>query len=216
MVTKGIIYYSAGGPPPKVVQAVRDQLLTIGLPIVSATLEPTDFGTNVVVEGKKGYLTMFKQILAALEASTADIIFFCEHDVLYPKEHFDFTPTKEDTFYYNVNWWRVRKDGFAIRWRAEQVSGLCAYRTTAIEYYKNRINGFDPDNFDRKFEPMSYEGSEQWESSVPYVDIRHDNNLTYSKWNINHFRKKDTAVGLSESTIDKIPGWSITREDIYG
>ena len=51
---------------------------------------------------------MITQILTALENSTADIIFFTEHDVLYAKEHFDFTPPLNDVYYYNMNNYRWR------------------------------------------------------------------------------------------------------------
>ena len=51
---------------------------------------------------------MFKQILAGLEALDTDIVFFCEHDVLYYPSHFDFRPLKKDVIYYNTNVWKVR------------------------------------------------------------------------------------------------------------
>lgn len=215
MVSKGIIYYTGGGLPPKLDNLVRKQLLSIGLPIVSATLEPLDFGKNVVVDGKRGYLTMFKQILAALEASDADVIFHCEHDNLMHPSHFEFTPPREDTFYYDLNWWKIRSDGFAVHWDAEQVSGLCAYRKTLIGHYRKRIESFDPDNFDRKFEPMSGEGAVDWVAPYPSLDIRHNRNLTYNKWGIEHFRKKETALNFETSTLDRIPGWNLSLPEIY-
>lgn len=149
---------------------------------------------------------MFQQILACLEASKSDIIFFCEHDVLYPKEHFDFTPT-ERKFYYDLNWWKIRADGLAVHWDAVQVSGLVCFRDLAIGYYKDRIANFDPDNFDRKFEPTVETEYKTFWADRPHVDVRHETNLTYNKWKLEHFRKKDTAVNFESSTIDKIPGW---------
>lgn len=213
--SKGIIYYSGGGLDQKIAEAVRAQLLTIGLPIVSVTLEPLDFGKNIVIDGQKGYLTMFKQILTALENSDSDIIFHCEHDNLMHPSHFDFTPPKKDVFYYDLNWWKVRKDGLAVHWDAEQVSGLCYYKQIGIDFYKKRIAEFDPDNFDRKFEPMSYEGSEDWFAPYPSIDIRHEHNLTYNKWKLDHFRNKETAVNFVTSTMDKIPGWDNLQQLIY-
>lgn len=214
--SKGIIYYTDNQLPVKIAHKVQKQLRSIGLPIVSSSLKPMEnMGTNIHVKEKRGYLTLFKQILAALEASTASIIFFCEHDCLYPKEHFDFTPPKKDTFYFNHNWYKIRDDGLAVHWDADQVSGLCCYRDLAIEYYKKRIAEFDPDNFDRKFEPQSGVGSESWKSAVPYIDIRGKWNVTYNKWSLTHFRNKDTAINFQQSTIDKIPGWSLSAKDIY-
>lgn len=206
--TKGIIYYTDNQLPLKIAHAVQKQLKTTGLPIVSASLKQMEhMGKNVVINEKRGYLTMFKQILAALEASDSDIIFFCEHDNLYHQSHFEFTPPDENTFYYDWNWWKVRQDGFAVHWDADQVSGLVCYRKLAIEYYKQRIASFDPNNFDRKFEPMSGVNSEHWFAPFPSIDIRHNHNLTYNKWSLDDFRKKDTAANFQESSIDKILGW---------
>ena len=206
-MNKGIIYYTGGGLPENVAEAARQQLLTIGLPIVSCTLEPLDFGQNIIIEGERGYLTMFRQILAALEASTAEIIFFCEHDVLYPKDHFDFTPSRKDTFYYDHNWWKIGNGDLAVHWDADQVSGLCCDRQLAIDFYKQRIANFSSDNFDRKFEPMSGIQSESWKAPTPHIDIRGKWNLTYNKWSLDNFRNKATAANFTQTTIDNIPGW---------
>lgn len=205
--SKGIIYYTDSRLHPKIANRVREQLLSIGLPIVSSSLEPLDFGQNITLGLERGYLTMFKQILTALEASKSDIVFFCEHDVLYPKEHFEFTPRHKTKFYYDLNWWKVRADGLAVHWDAVQVSGLCCYRKLAIRYYKKRIAEFDPVEFDRKFEPTVDTEFETWWASVPHIDIRHDRNLTYNKWKLEHFRKVDTAVNFQQSNVDQISGW---------
>ena len=209
--SKGMIYYTDNQLDEKIAEKVRKNLQNISkklrIPIVSASLKPIDMGKNIVLDEQRGYLTMFKQILAALEASDADIIFHVEHDNLYHPSHFDFIPPSKDKFYYDLAWWKVRNDGLAVTWEAEQVSGLCYYRELGIEYYKKRIAEFDPDTFDRKFEPMSYEGSEDWWAKYPSIDIRHERNLTYNKWRLEHFRKKETAKNFKSSTYTKIPGW---------
>lgn len=194
---------------------VRDQLLTIGLPIVSCTLYPLDFGTNIHLPLEKGYLTMFKQILACLESSDADIVYHCEHDNLMHPSHFDFTPPDKDKFYYDLAWWKVRADGLAVTWEAVQVSGLCYYRQLGIDFYKKRIAEFDVNNFDRKFEPTVNDLYETWWAEYPSIDIRHETNTTYNKWKLEHFRKKETAVNFKTSTIEAIPGWNLTAKDIY-
>lgn len=206
-MTKGIIYYSDCRLDEKIANAVRGQLLSIGLPIVSATLEPLDFGKNFHVKMERGYEAYFNQILTCLENSDSDIIFFCEHDNLMHPSHFDFTPPDKDKFYYDLNWWKVRKDGLAVHWDAAQVSGLCCYRDLALQFYRSRVASFDSKNFDRKFEPTVGIEYETWMSEYPSIDIRHDKNLTYNKWKLEHFRKKETAVNFRESTVDKIPGW---------
>lgn len=207
----GILYFTDNALPMKYARPVRKRITQIAqeknMELISSSRKKMDMGKNVVTRLPRGYLCMFNQIVKGLEAMTSDIVFMAEHDCLYPPEHFDFTPTDKDTIYYNVNWYKVHEDGAVVRWRADQVSGLCAYRETLLNYYRQRLLEFDPDNFDRKFEPMSGEKSEQWESSVPYIDIRHGHNLTYNKKSLGHFRNKDTAVDFQTTTMDKIPGW---------
>lgn len=89
-------------------------------------------------------MTMFKQIYAALENSTADIVFLCEHDVLYPSCHFDFTPPKKDHYYYNEHVWKMEVgDKTAMRHYCSQTSGLCAYREVLLKHYKRRLEKID-------------------------------------------------------------------------
>jgi hypothetical protein len=212
---KGIIYYTDNKLKLKIAHKVQNQLLIVSrdrnIPIVSATLKPMPkMGKNIVINGERGYMTMFKQILAALEASDADIIFHCEHDMLYHPSHFDFTPPKKNMFYYNHNFWRVRtSDGFAVHWDANQVSGLCAYREHLVDYYRKRINEIEKDGFNRSYEPGGRDKSqyEVWWSEFPNVDIRHGGTLTKSKWSPDDFRDKSTGVNWQESSVENIPGW---------
>src|SRR3990167_10295431 len=97
--SKGIIYYTDSQLDPKIAELVRGQLLKASLPIVSASLEPLDFGDNYHIKMKRGYEAYFTQILTCLEKSKADIVFFCEHDNLMHLSHFDFTPPTNDKFY---------------------------------------------------------------------------------------------------------------------
>lgn len=213
--SKGILYYTDSQLDPKIAELVRSQLLGTGLPIVSASLEPLDFGTNFHVKMQRGYEAYFNQILTCLENSTADVVYFCEHDNLLHPSHFEFTPPTKDKFYYDLNWWKVRKDGLAVHWDAAQVSGLCCYRELALEYYRERVRTFNLDSFDRKFEPTVNIEYETWWAEFPSIDIRHNQNLTYNKWKLDHFRDKSTAVNFKQTTIDKIPGWTKLGDILY-
>lgn len=206
MSSKGIIFYTTNRLPIRLAKKVQDNIKSIGLPITSTSLKPMDMGKNIVMVGEPGYGMMFRQILTALENAEQDIIFFTEHDNLYDPSHFQFTPPNKN-FWYNRNWWKVRADGLAVSWEASQVSGLCVYRETALKWYRDRVASFDADNFDRKFEPPGDDSEEWWMSEIPYIDIRGDWNMTYNKWKLDHFRKKETAVNFRSATIDQIPGW---------
>lgn len=206
--SKSIIYFSDGRPEPRILKMCQDQIKKIGLPIVNCSLVPMDFADkNIVLNLERGWYTYFKQILTALENSGSEYIFFCEHDVLYPLSHFDFTPPTKDKFYYNQNWvkidWPYTK---GVSWDADQVSGLCCSRELALEWYRKKVEQFDKDTFDRKFEPGSgTEQAESWRSEEPYVDIRQDKAATKNKWSIADFRDKRTAINFKET---ECPEWA--------
>ena len=173
---------------------------------------------NIHLPLKRGYLTMFKQILAGLEASDADIIFFCEHDVLYHPSHFDFTPPLKSKIYYNQNFWRLRiEDGHALHYDADQVSGLCAYRKLLIKEYKKRVKYVAKHGYVRAmgFEPGTHGKriNVAWKSILPNIDIRHNHNLTKNRWSIDEFRNKASATNWTETDTD-IPGWGNPKEII--
>lgn len=146
MLTKGIVFYTDNRLYPEIAKRVQDNLKKIskerGIPIVCSSLRKMDFGDKNIwfPSLKRGSVTMFKQILSALENSTADIIFFCEHDVLYPSCHFDFVPLKKKHYYYNEHVWKMEiGDKTAMRHYCNQTSGLCAYRETLLKHYKKRV-----------------------------------------------------------------------------
>lgn len=224
-LTKGILYFTDNKPDLMILGAVQEQLRKMNLPIVSVSLKPLDFGQNIVLPLERGYLTMFKQILAGLEKMTTDIVFFCEHDVLYHPSHFDFTPTDRNTFYYNINVWKVRiEDGHSL-WvdRCVQTSGLCGFREELIRHYRERIEIVERDGFNRNmgFEPATHRRipwknefkCATWMAEAPNVDIRHDTNLTPNRWSQEQFRDKRNCEGWKEAS--EVPCWGkITLESL--
>lgn len=209
---KGILFYTDNQLKLKIAHRVQKQLKKIsqatGIPIVSVSLKRMTFGDNIRLRLERGPVTMFKQIIAGLEKSTAEIIFMCEHDVLYHPSHFDFTPPRKDKFYYNQNWWKVWPDGFVAHWDANQVSGLCAHREHLLAYYRNRLKEVEKE-FNRSYEPGGRDSSqyEVWNSEYPNIDIRHENNITKSHRSPDDFRDKTGCVNWQETTVDAIPGW---------
>jgi hypothetical protein len=219
-LSKGAIYYTDNEAPENIAQNVRDQILKGIDNVVSCSLKPIEFGHNVVLPLERGYLTMAKQILAALEALNTDIVYFTEHDVLYHPSHFQFIPSNKDKYYYNTNVWKVRaSDGHAMRVDdCRQLSGLVCFRETAVKHYRRRVELIEQNGFSRKmgFEPGTHNRaervddlkSEKFESEFPNIDIRHDKNLTNSRWSPNEFRDKRYTKGWQESTVENINGWN--------
>lgn len=229
---KGVIYYTDNKLNMKIASAVRRTIKSINLPITSASLKPMDFGKNIHIEEKPGHITMAKQILAALKKAKEDIIFFCEHDVLYHPSHFEFTPQREDVYYYNTNVWRVRaSDGHSLYCsELQQLSGLVAYRKTLIKHFEERIKkinqayvnlkmsgreeefnkyirevGFEPGTHNRP-ERIDDLKAESYFSQFPNIDIRHDGNLTPSRWNKDQFRNERFTRGWKEA--DTVAPWN--------
>lgn len=222
-VKRGAIYYSDGRAPKGIQDTVQAHIAYGIDDIVSCTLVPMEFGRNIHFKGERGYLTMHRQILTALEASTADIVYFTEHDVVYHSSHFSFIPPQKDTFYYNTNVWQLRlEDGFAFRTDdCRKLSQLVCYRELAIEHFKKKVvylehkdtsqrmkrAGFEPGTHFRV--PELSGKSERFESEHPSIDVRHSGNLTRSKWSTDDFRNKKYAEGWQE-TYNNIEGWDIS------
>lgn len=223
-MTKGIVYYTDSELVDTIARPCRRQLrdASAGLFIASVSLGESWWFPPPAIQmnyhGARGYLTMFNQILTGLEALTTDVAFLCEHDCLYHPSHFEFTPPRDDVYYYNVNTWKVdAQSGRAITYVTKQTSGLCANRTLLIEHYRKRIARVAVEGFSRRmgFEPGSHNRperiddipSESWLSAVPNIDIRHSHNLTENRWSPTQFRTP--PVGWEES--DRVPGWGVTN-----
>ena len=203
--TKGVLYYTDNQLNMKIAKLCRIYIKESGLPITSVSLKKMDFGRNIHLHLKRGKLTMFKQILAGLEAMTEDIVFFCEHDVIYHKSHFDFIPPSKDIFYYNGNNWRVRDDGFAVKFDHDSTSQMCAYGELLIQEYRKIVKEMEAGTYKGGYEPGTRDGrSDRWNSAEPNIDIRHTNNLTENRWSTDKFRNKATCANWTESTIDKV------------
>ena len=224
-MNKGIIYYSRLKTDSIILDGCQKQILKSGLPITSCSTHPIDFGTNVI-EPDESIVGYFKRILLALETSSADYVFFCEDDILYHPSHFDFEPSRDDTFYYNTNVWKWNYYNNQVITYDHQasVSGLCVNRKLAIEFYKRRLKIIYENEFekisthgnptwarDMGYEPGKHKGSkeparaEEWRSEYPIIDIRHTRCTTVPKMTQDSFKIK--PVNWQEDVIENLPGW---------
>ena len=235
-MSKQIIFYTDNTLNEEIASKVRINLKKISrekdIPIVCVSLKKMDFGdTNIHLNLKRGVFTLYRQQLAGVEASTADILFFCEHDVLYHPSHFDFVPPTSDAYYYNINVWKIRfKDGHGVRVdECMQTSGLCAFRSLLLTHYQRRIALIKQRQRDiiAKGLPLVNDGCSKymghepgrhskprgvddcppktWSSELPNIDIRHDSNFTLSRWSKEEYQDINNARGWTEQ--DNIPGW---------
>jgi len=213
----GILYYTDNALNIRLAKKCRWFIKQSGLPITSVSLKPLDFGKNIRLPLKRGVLTMFRQILTGLEAMTEDIVFFCEHDVIYHLSHFDFIPERPDVFYYNKNVWRIREDGLALYYTHKSTSQLCAWRKPLIKEYQERVRrteiagyhnaGYEPGTRTTKRGGYSNSESEYFESKEPNLDIRHPGTMSESRWRQKDFKDQATCQDWKESTLSEIPAW---------
>lgn len=232
-MSKGIIYYTNNNLVEPIYSTVQKQILwATEIPISSASLRPINFGSNVVVDESPGILAIYKQILAALENSKEDYVFFCEHDVLYHPSHFEFTPPRDDTYYYNVNVWRWEypRNRVITYDHIISLSGLCANRELAIQHYKLRLKtvydrgwdkvpekreptwcrkiGHEPGTKKRRSGGLTNESHDLWKSEYPNIDIRHNQTLSRPKCYLEEFKHPPREGTWRETTLDKIEGWT--------
>ena len=226
---KSILYYTNNKSlEPPIISVVREQILKSELSITSVSLKPIDFGENVVLQGRKsGSYTLLLQIILGLETSKADYVFFAEHDVLYHPLYWDFTPPKDDVFYYNGN---VLKWG----WKTEltvfhngliSLSELCCNRLLALEHFRKRKEyidkmGWETDNpreswwgrrigYEPGYKPIAKdEKYEVYQARHPNIDIRHKFCFTNKKMRLDQFNRPPVD-SWKEGNIVTIDGWNI-------
>ena len=230
--TKGCIYYTDNRLKEPIFSTCQKYMLKSGLPITSCSLKkPINFGNpNVVYQGERSYPTMIAQIILALENSKEDYVFFLEHDLLYPKSHFKFTPPTDNVFYYNENIWRwwIQEDIAIHHNRMLSLSCLCVNRQFALDHYYRRqekmlewgldkfrsreprlarIWGYEPGAKSMHRGGFSDDKCDVWQSEIPVVDIRHY--MTFSSPKIRLESYTHIPQGWLEMNIDEIPGWNL-------
>lgn len=227
---KGIIYYTDNMIGEPICSVVKEYIMKAGLPVISTSLQPIDFGNNIVVAGKRGYRTMIRQITLALSESTEDYVFFCEQDVLYPVSHFYFVPPRDDVFFYNSNVWRWEfGSDIAVTYdRMLPLSCLCVNREFALDHYEKREKkieevgeeafssrepalarqwGYEPGTKQKKRGGFSNDDFDVWTSEYPVIDIRHRGTFSSPKCTLDSFRHP--PINWKEIPVEQVPGWDL-------
>jgi hypothetical protein len=229
----GIIYYTDNRLREPVWSLSQKTIKESGLPIVSCSLKPINFGKNIVLENRlRSYPTMTEQILTALENIDTKYVFFCEHDVLYHPSHFKFIPPRDDIYYYNVNnwrWWFGYHSAITYE-ELTSLSGMCCNRELAIKHYKYRLKvieeqgldkirsreprwarkfGYEPGTKKRRNGGITDEEHIKRKSEFPNIDIRHRGTFSAPKITLESFKHRPT--NWREELIENIPGWDLKK-----
>lgn len=129
----------------------RNQLEVLGdNKLICVSQKPVlEFGKNICIgEIGRSWMSLYKAMIAGLEAAETEYICIAEHDCLYTDEHFNFIPPDKDVFYYNENHWLVQwggnhpeLNGMYSYWRKRHaLSQLTCYRDLLLKSTREVIN----------------------------------------------------------------------------
>jgi hypothetical protein len=149
MFQNSIVYYSSNTESPefeeKIIRNIKDQ--SRGLPIISVTRKPMDFGKNICIgETPICYSNSFKQLLIGLKEAKTEFCIATESDVLYPPEYFNYIPFNNERPYRYDNVW-VHFDGRDRFYRKLFSEGA---QMCGREHWINSIRNFvvNPDSWE--------------------------------------------------------------------
>ena len=177
---RAIVYYTDSRLEPKLDEAVRAQITKAanGIPIISVSQQPLDFGENHCVGDKpRCYRSLYEQLLLGVEeAEEGSIVYLCEHDVFYHPSYFEFVPPKQEPVYFNLHryYWSLEWNSFGIPLGRRACSQAVAAREVFIDNVTELLilAGTGPVGAH-----MGGTGT-NWVSTFPNIDIRHTDNFT--------------------------------------
>lgn len=186
-----IVYCSSNMEHPLFEQRIRDTILknSGGLPIISVTQKPIDFGTNICVGddiGVSGF-NFFRQVLIGCKAATTKYIISAEADTVYPPDYFEYRPPTDDVCYRNSNlyvmgdhrnYWYRKAEGathsqvvgreFYIKTLEKLFEGAPMWSATEKNFPKERFKKEDV------FDTIEY-----WETENPVFQIKTHRSMRY-------------------------------------
>jgi len=173
MSNKTIIYYTSNTEKESFENKVRENILKLskGLPIISVSQKPMDFGKNICVgELEQNYDNAFYQALVGCEEAKTEYVAMCEDDCLYPEGYFDFEPTDPNVIYTYDNVW--------LMWDRHNRTRFYKHGTTAgsimlsRELYIKMLKGKPPVFKGRKLNWQTFTG-------LPLVNIKTRNGVSF-------------------------------------
>lgn len=183
MCGRTIVYYTSNGDYPALENAVRDTIRehSQGLPIVSVSQQPIDFGDNICVGdiGRSRH-NIYRQLRIGAEAAKTQHLVVCEADFLYPPEWFQFSPPRDDRYYYpEVCYIIWRKFPVFYRKKMRQLTGIVGRDhllriLDTIEEFDRPESECDP--FMRGYMPSKVTQYEEFDAG-PVVTLKTDRQM---------------------------------------
>lgn len=186
-----IIYCSSNMEDERFEQRIRENILKNcgGLPIISVTQKPIDFGLNICVGddiGVSGF-NFFRQTLIACHAATTKYVISAEADTVYPPDYFTFRPERDDVCYRNSNlyvmgdhrdYWYRKSEGATH----SQVVNREFYIETLEKLFKGAPKwSKEEKNFPKERHKKAdvFDTIEYWETENPVFQIKTHRSMRY-------------------------------------
>ncbi len=215
-----IVYYTANVISDYFAENIRRNLVEVsrGLPIISVSKVPIDFGDNFLSATKRSYLSIYDDALQGANEAKTKYIVLCEDDVLYSPDHFKHVP-RPGHFAYNLAVWML------FTWGTPMLShksggrrtlcNLICERDLFIEAMEERFRKYpfsDRVDLSHWSEPGKYEQqlgvtvreTETFYSNIPNIVYSHEYALAFANLGM---RKK-----LGEMRALEVPYWGTPEE----
>jgi hypothetical protein len=203
-----IIYYTANTEDEVFENNIRKNILknSNGLPIISVSRKPIDFGKNICVGEKPVcYSNSFRQLQIGLDAAETEFCICAEADCLYPPEYFSFVPDELDRVYRYMNVY-VYFDGKNAFWRKPWSEGsqMCGreYWISRIENLIGAYHEWEPiedNNYLKHVFSTRMEQLYSWTGKVPVITFKTRNGVNYK-------------TGFIGGSSKELPMWGNARE----
>ena len=160
MGEKTIIYYTNNKENPEFEKKIQETILenSLGLPIISISQKPIDFGQNICVgDVGSSYFNQFRQIQIGYKTAKTEYVIDAVADTLYPKDYFAFKPTG-NIYRYENGWILWERKGGRFFKNKFMVSTQCSRREFALKELEKYFEGYPEWGKDIKMEKRDYNG----------------------------------------------------------
>jgi len=183
------IYCTSNREAPEFEQRIKDNILKNcgGLPIVSVSQKPIDFGKNICVGDDVGVsgFNFFRQSLIACENAKTKFVLSIEADTLYPPDYFEFVPPRDDVCYRNSNLY-VMAHKRPIFWKKEE--GATHAQIVGREFYIETLSKL-------------FEGAPMWSASENnFPKERHKREDVFDPDEIEYYKTKNPICQIKTSS----------------
>lgn len=211
-----VVYYSSNREKPEFAEEVRKRLLkSIGdLPLISVTQKPIDFGRNICI-GDVGIsnINVYRQIQLGTMAAKTSFVAMAETDCLYPKEHFEFRPPKEDMVFRNTNLWILYLKHRKYRRKQYSLCNQIAGRNFLLENLSKCLK--DRPMWSAEMEAWDSPGNkpphifakrswDNFETEIPCINVMHNDGMHRSTGTFGKMLKELPYWGNSNKLLNDL------------